>query len=84
MLTLSMLKMSLYLLMGIISSGFLTISTMWGQWIRSKDTWGVKLIVGRNFDYVKFTHPVRANDLLTTEVEIVGLRASLKPESGGK
>ena len=66
---------------GIISSGFLTISAMWGQWIRS-EVFGNEFIVGTNFDYVNFTHPVRANDLLTTEVEIVGLRASSNPNRG--
>ena len=66
---------------GIISSGFLTISAMWGQWIRSK-VFGNEFIVGTNFDYVNFTHPVRANDVLTTEVEIVGLRASSNPNRG--
>ena len=66
---------------GIISSGFLTISAMWGQWIRS-EVFGNEFIVGTNFDYVNFTHPVRANDVLTTEVEIVGLRASSNPNRG--
>jgi acyl dehydratase len=66
---------------GIISSGFLTISAMWGQWIRS-NVFGNEFIVGKNFDYVNFTTPVRANDVLTTEVEIVGIRASSNPNRG--
>lgn len=66
---------------GIISSGFLTISAMWGQWIRS-NVMGNEFIVGSKFDYVHFTSPVRANDVLTTEVEVVGLRASSNPNRG--
>jgi len=66
---------------GIISSGFLTISAMWGQWIRS-GVFGNEFIVGKNFDYVNFTHPVRANDVLTTEVEIIDIRASSNPNRG--
>jgi acyl dehydratase len=66
---------------GIISSGFLTLSSMWGQWIRL-DKFGDEFIVGKNFDYVKFTAPVRKNDVLTTVVEVVGLKQSSKPSRG--
>ena len=48
----------------------------------AQNVFGNEFIVGTNFDYVNFTHPVRANDLLTTEVEIVGLRASSNPNRG--
>ncbi|WP_428910484.1 MaoC family dehydratase [Niallia sp. Krafla_26] len=58
---------------GIISSGFLTVSAVWGQWIRS-GVFGNEFIVGKNFDYIKFTNPVRANDVLTAEIEVVALR----------
>ena len=46
---------------GIISSGFLTVSAMWGQWIRSQ-VFGNEFLVGKNFDYINFTKPVREND----------------------
>ena len=58
---------------GIISSGFLTVSAMWGQWIRS-EVFGNEFLVGKNFDYIKFTKPVRENDVLSTEVEVMDLR----------
>jgi len=66
---------------GIISSGLLTISVMWGQWIRA-EKFGNEFIVGKNFDYVNFTNPVRANDVLTTIVEIADLRTSSNPNRG--
>ncbi|WP_338471423.1 MaoC/PaaZ C-terminal domain-containing protein [Niallia sp. XMNu-256] len=66
---------------GIISSGFLTVSAVWGQWIRS-GVFGNEFIVGKNFDYINFTNPVRANDELTPEIEIVGLRSTSKPTRG--
>jgi acyl dehydratase len=66
---------------GIISSGFLTLSAMWGQWIRL-GKFGNEFIVGKNFDYVKFTAPVRMNDILTTEVEIGGKKLSSKSGRG--
>jgi len=58
---------------GIISSGFLTVSAMWGQWIRS-GVFGNEFLVGKNFDYIKFTKPVRDQDILSTEVEVMDLR----------
>ncbi len=66
---------------GIISSGFLTLSSMWGQWIRLNQ-FGDEFIVGNGLDYVKFTAPVRMNDVLTTEVEVVDLTPSSNPERG--
>lgn len=66
---------------GIISSGFLTISTAWGQWIRLKK-FDKDFIVGKGLEYIKFTAPVRANDVLYTEVEVVNLHKSSKPHRG--
>lgn len=66
---------------GVISSGFLTLSSMWGQWIRL-NKFGNEFIVGNGLDYVKFTAPVRMNDVLTTEVEVVDLTPSSNPERG--
>lgn len=66
---------------GIISSGFLTLSTMWGQWIRLNKL-GEEFIVGNGLDHVKFIAPVRMNDVLTTEVEVVGLTPSSNPTRG--
>ena len=66
---------------GIISSGFLTLSSMWGQWIRL-NKFGNEFIVGNGLDYVKFTAPVRENDVLTTVVEVVDLTPSSNPERG--
>ena len=53
----------------IISSGFLTISAMWGQWIRS-EVFGNEFLVGKNFDYIKFTKPVRENNISSTPLVI--------------
>ena len=66
---------------GIISSGFLTVSAMWGQWIRSK-VFGNEFLVGKNFDYIKFTKPVRENDVLLTEVEVMDLRKTSSESRG--
>lgn len=65
----------------LISSGFLTLSSAWGQWIRL-DTFGEEFIVGAGMDYVKFTAPVKKNDVLTTVVEVVGLKPSSDPKRG--
>lgn len=66
---------------GIISSGFLTVSLVWGQWIRS-GVFGNEFIVGKNFDYINFTNPVRANDVLTAEIEVATLRQTSNPNRG--
>lgn len=66
---------------GIISSGFLTLSSMWGKWIRL-NKFGNEFIVGNGLDYVKFTAPVRMNDVLTTVVEVADLTPSSNPERG--
>ncbi len=66
---------------GIISSGFLTLSSMWGQWIRLHK-FGDEFIVGQGLDNVTFTAPVRMNDVLTTEVEVVDLTPSSNPKRG--
>lgn len=66
---------------GIISSGFLTLSSMWGQWIRLNKL-GNEFIVGNGLEYVKFTAPVRMNDVLTTVVEVVDLIPSSNPKRG--
>lgn len=67
---------------GVISSGFLTLSSAWGQWIRL-NTFGNEFIVGNGMDYVKFTAPVWENDILTTVVEVVDLTpSSSHPERG--
>ncbi len=66
---------------GIISSGFLTVSAMWGQWIRS-EVFGNEFLVGKNFDYINFTKPVRENDVLSTEVEVMDLRQTSNESRG--
>ena len=66
---------------GIISSGFLTVSAMWGQWIRS-EVFGNEFLVGKNFDYINFTKPVRENDVLLTEVEVMDLRQTSSESRG--
>ena len=67
---------------GVISSGFLTLSSAWGQWIRT-GKFGNEFIVGNGMDYVKFTAPVRENELLTSVVEVVDLTpSSSHPERG--
>ena len=66
---------------GIIASGFHTLSAIWGQWIRL-DIFGKEVIVGLGLDFVKWPTPVRANDLLTTVVEVIGLKPSSKQDRG--
>ena len=66
---------------GIISSGFLTISAMWGQWIRS-EVFGNEFLVGKGFDYMKFLKPVRENDILSTEVEVMDLKPNFNQSRG--
>ncbi len=66
---------------GIIASGFQTLSAIWGQWIRL-NLYGNEVIVGLGLDYVQWPAPVRANDLLTTEVEVTGLKPSSKKDRG--
>ncbi|AZV41947.1 MULTISPECIES: MaoC/PaaZ C-terminal domain-containing protein [Peribacillus] len=66
---------------GIISSGFLTLGKMWGQWIRLNKL-GEEFIVGKGLDYVKFTAPVRKNDVLYTEVEVVNSTPTSNPGRG--
>lgn len=66
---------------GIISSGFLTVSAVWGQWIRA-EVFGNEFLIGKGFDYLKFTNPVRENDVLSTEVEVLELRPTSNESRG--
>lgn len=66
---------------GIIASGFHTISAIWGQWIRL-NIFGNEVIVGLGLDFVKWPAPVRANDWLTTEAEVIELKPSSKQDRG--
>lgn len=66
---------------GIIASGFHTLSAIWGQWIRL-NIFGNEVIVGLGLDFVQWPAPVRANDILTTKAEVVGLQPSSKNDRG--
>ena len=66
---------------GIIASGFHTLSATWGQWVRL-DIFSNEVIVGLGLDFVKWPAPVRANDVLTAVVEVVGLKPSSKQGRG--
>ena len=66
---------------GIIASGFHTLSAIWGQWIRL-DIFNNEVIVGLGLDFVQWPAPVKANDVLTTVVEVAGLKPSSKPDRG--
>ena len=66
---------------GIIASGFHTLSAAWGQWVRL-DIFSNEVIVGLGLDFVKWPAPVRANDVLTAVVEVVGLKPSSKQGRG--
>lgn len=65
---------------GIIASGFQTLCAVWGQWVRLNKT-GEEVIAGIGVDYINWTAPVRPNDTLTGEIEILELIPSSK---GGK
>ena len=54
---------------------------MWGQWIQS-EVFGNEFLVGKNFDYINFTKPVRENDVLSTEVEVMDLRQTSNESRG--
>lgn len=66
---------------GIIASGLHTLSAIWGQWIRL-DIFGNEVIAGLGLDFVKWPAPVRANDQLTTEAEVIELKPSSKQDRG--
>lgn len=65
---------------GIIASGFHTLCAVWGQWVRLNKT-GTEVIAGMGIDYLNWIAPVRPNDCLRGEIEVVDLIPSSK---GGK
>lgn len=66
---------------GIIASGFHTLCAVWGQWVKLNKT-GEETIAGIGIDYLNWTEPVRPNDTLTGEIEVVDLIPSSKKGKG--
>ncbi|WP_089609876.1 MaoC/PaaZ C-terminal domain-containing protein [Dehalobacterium formicoaceticum] len=66
---------------GIIASGFHTLCVLYGKWVKTKMISG-EIIGGLGFDYLKWTAPVRANDILHGEWEIVDKIPSSKKGRG--
>jgi len=65
---------------GVIASGFHTLSTIWGQWIRLKKL-DTEVIAGLGIDELKFTAPVRPGDALVTAIEVI---EKIPTSKGGK
>lgn len=65
---------------GIIASGFHTLCAVWGQWVNLNKT-GTEVIAGMGIDYLNWIAPVRPNDCLKGEIEVIDLIPSSK---GGK
>ncbi|WDL96794.1 MaoC/PaaZ C-terminal domain-containing protein [Alicyclobacillus sp. ALC3] len=66
---------------GIIASGFHTLSSIWGEWIRT-NRFGTEIIGGTGMDFVHWTAPVRAGDTLYTDVEVIETTPSSKGNRG--
>jgi acyl dehydratase len=65
---------------GIIASGFHTLCSIWEKWIEL-NMYGDEIIGGMGLDYLNWTAPVRANDRLKTNVEVVD---SIPSSKGGR
>ncbi|MDF2524056.1 MAG: acyl dehydratase [Clostridiales bacterium] len=66
---------------GIIASGFHTLCAVWGQWVRSNIV-GKEVIGGLGIDFLNWTAPVRPNDQLSADIEVVDLIPSSKGGRG--
>ncbi|MGI6677680.1 MAG: MaoC/PaaZ C-terminal domain-containing protein [Dehalobacterium sp.] len=66
---------------GIIASGYHTLCAIHSKSIKAKVVFD-EIIGGLGFDYLKWTAPVRANDVLHSEMEIVDKIPSRKKGRG--
>lgn len=66
---------------GIIASGFHTLCAVWGQWVRLNKG-GAEVIGGIAIDSLSWTAPVRPNDQLSGDVEVIDLIPSSKDGRG--
>ncbi len=66
---------------GIIASGYHTLCVVWKQWIKL-NMYGKEIIGGMGLDYLKWTSPVRPNDSLKTEIEVIETTKSNKEGRG--
>lgn len=66
---------------GIIASGFHTLCAVWGQWVKQK-VLSHEIIGGLSLDSVKWIAPVRPNDRLTVDAEVMDLIPSSKKGRG--
>ena len=65
---------------GIIASGFHTLCAVWRQWI-DLGVFGREIIAGMSLDELVWTAPVRPDDWLSGEVEVINL-ISVKKQRG--
>ena len=66
---------------GVIASGLHTLCIVWKQWIKL-NMYGKEIIGGMGLDYLKWTAPVRPNDTLKTEIEVIETTPSNKEGRG--
>lgn len=66
---------------GIIASGFHTLCAVWGQWVRMNVV-KAEVIGGLGIDFLNWTAPVRPNDRLNADIEVVDLIPSSKGGRG--
>ncbi len=66
---------------GIIASGLHTMCAIWRQWL-TLDLYGSQLICGLGMDDLAWLAPVRAGDVLKSEVEVLALEPDKKPCRG--
>jgi acyl dehydratase len=66
---------------GIIASGYHTLSSIWGEWIRT-EKFGYEIIAGSGMDFVTWNAPVRAGDIIDTDVEVIETNLSKKGTRG--
>lgn len=66
---------------GLIASGFHTLCAVWGQWVRQNKV-GAEDMGGIALESLSWTAPVRPNDQLSGDVEVVDLVTSSKGGRG--
>lgn len=67
--------------MKVIASGLHTLSIIWGQWIRL-NKFGTETIGGIGIDFLNWTAPVRPNDELKGDIEVVKIFPTSKGGRG--
>jgi acyl dehydratase len=66
---------------GIIASGFHTLCTVWGQFVKMNRT-GTEVVGGLGVDNLRWSSPVYPGDVLSSEVEVIDLITSSKGGRG--